>query len=205
MTDIQLGGFSTASLDYIPPSTSSKPSPSENPNGHIRFHGKISTELPPDRPEVQRTGFAAWRTLDRPATMFGKSLWNTEAYTYLALRIKSDGRSYFVNLQTETIVPTDIHQHRLYAKRPGEWETILIKWSEFVRTNHGALVEPQSEMQRSKVRTIGIGLTDRISGDFDISIERMWATNNVLDRGPSEIAPSHTMLRHKRSGQMLDN
>lgn len=102
-----------------------------------------------------------------------------DAYAYLALRIKSDGRKYYVNLQTESIVPTDIHQHRLYARRPGEWETVLIKWSEFVRTNYGIVVEPQRELMKGKIRTVGIGLTDRVPGKFDLSIERIWGTNKV--------------------------
>jgi NADH dehydrogenase [ubiquinone] 1 alpha subcomplex assembly factor 1 len=102
-----------------------------------------------------------------------------DAYAFLALRIKSDGRKYFVNIQTESIVPTDIHQHRLYARRPGEWETVLIKWSEFVRTNHGVVVEPQREMLKAKIRTVGIGLIDRIPGEFDLSIERIWGTNRM--------------------------
>jgi NADH dehydrogenase [ubiquinone] 1 alpha subcomplex assembly factor 1 len=177
MSDKDIGGFSTSNLDWIPPSTDPNPPPSENKNGHARFHGKISIELPVNRPEVQRTGFAAWRTYDRPFTIFGKSLWDMDAYAFLALRIKSDGRKYFVNLQTESIVPTDIHQHRLYARRPGEWETVLIKWSEFVRTNHGIVVEPQREMLKQKIRTVGIGLIDRIPGKFDLTIERIYGTN----------------------------
>lgn len=100
---------------------------------------------------------------------------------YLALRVKSDSRKYFVNVQTESIVYTDIHQHRLYAKRPGEWETVLIKWSEFVRTNYGRAVEPQTEMLTQKIRSIGIGLTDRIPGPFDLSINKIWATNEVVE------------------------
>lgn len=148
---------------------------------HAYFHGTISTKLPQNRPEVQRTGFAAWRTLDRPPTLFGRSLWDIDPYTYLALRIKSDGRKYFVNVQTESIVPTDIHQHRLYAKRPGEWETVLIKWHEFVRTNHGAVVEPQTEMLTQKVRTVGIGLIDRIPGEYHLRIQSMWATNGLTE------------------------
>lgn len=102
-------------------------------------------------------------------------------YTYLAMRIKSDGRSYFVNVQTESVVPTDLHQHRLFAKRPGEWETVIIKWNDFVRTNHGFVVEPQTEMLRQKVRSIGVGLTDRVPGPFELCIERMWATNNMSE------------------------
>lgn len=82
-----------------------------------------------------------------------------------------------MNVQTESIVHTDIHQHRLYAQRPGEWETILIKWDEFVRTNHGEVVEPQTEILTQKVRTVGIGLTDRVPGPFDLAINKVWATN----------------------------
>jgi NADH dehydrogenase [ubiquinone] 1 alpha subcomplex assembly factor 1 len=179
MSDADMGGFSRANLDWIPPSASPQPSPSENKNGHAKFHGSISIELPINKPHIQRTGYAAWRTKDRLPTIFGKSLWDIDPYAFLALRIKSDGRKYFVNIQTESIVPTDLHQHRLYARRPGEWETVLIKWNEFVRTNHGIVVEPQTELLRQKVRTVGIGLIDRIPGDFELCVERIWATNEL--------------------------
>lgn len=181
MSDIDIGGFSTANLDYIPPSTesTSHSSATENTKGHVRFHGVISTRLPIDRPHIQRTGYSAWRTKDRGSTLFGRTVWDIDPYTYLALRIRSDGRKYFVNVQTDSIVPTDLHQHRLYARRPGEWETVLIKWNEFVRTNHGVVVEPQSELLRQKVRTVGIGLIDRIEGPFELEIERIWASNRL--------------------------
>ncbi|KAL7621569.1 hypothetical protein AAE478_008894 [Parahypoxylon ruwenzoriense] len=175
MSDVDIGGFSQAALDWVPPS------PQDNVKGHARFHGHISTALPPHRPEIQRSGYAAWRTLDRPPTIFGRALWNIDMYAYLAMRIKSDGRSYLVNVQTESVVPTDLHQHRLFARRPGEWETVLIKWNDFVRTNHGFVVEPQTEILRQKVRSVGVGLTDRVPGPFDLSIERIWATNDVSE------------------------
>lgn len=186
MSDADMGGFSQAFLDWVPPVTISKPAPGENNKGHIRFHGKISTELPVNKPQIQRTGYAAWRTLDRGPTIFGKSLWDIDPYAYLALRIKSDGRKYFVNVQTESIVPTDLHQHRLYARNPGEWETVLIKWNEFVRTNHGVVVEPQTEMLRQKVRTVGVGLIDRIPGDFELCVERIWASNRLTEQDAIE-------------------
>ncbi|CAN8100576.1 unnamed protein product [Discula destructiva] len=173
-SDADIGGFSNANLDWIPSSQ-------DNKNGHVKFHGKISIELPKNRPDVERSGYAAWRTLDRRRTIFGKSLWDIDPYAYLAMRFKSDGRSYLVNVQTESVVPTDLHQHRLFARRPGEWETVLIKWNDFVRTNHGFVVEPQHELLRQKVRTIGIGLTDRVPGPFEMCVERIWATNDARE------------------------
>ncbi|KAM3068256.1 hypothetical protein ACMFMG_009396 [Clarireedia jacksonii] len=179
MSDADIGGFSKVNFDWVPPTSNPHPTLSENKNGHVKFHGNISIELPPNRPHIQRSGYAAWRTQDQKLTIFGRSVWNIDAYAFLALRIKSDGRKYFVNLQTDSIVPTDIHQHRLYARRPGEWETVLIKWNEFVRTNHGVVVEPQTELLRQKLRTVGIGLIDRVPGPFELCIERIWGTNGL--------------------------
>lgn len=200
-----MGGYSKAQLDWIPPkSVSGKPSsldPAHNPNGHARFHGSVSIQLPKNRPDVERSGYAAWRTLHRPPTIFGRAIWDIDPYAFLALRIKSDGRSYLVNIQTESIVPTDLHQHRLFSKRPGEWETVVIRFNDFVRTNHGYVVEPQTEMLRQKVRTVGIGLTDRVPGPFDLSIERIWATNNPREADhiepEVEEAPKEGQLKSK--------
>ncbi|GAB1312119.1 putative complex I intermediate associated protein [Madurella fahalii] len=180
MSDIEIGGVSTSNLEWVPspPPSAGIPAPSPNSPGYARFFGTISTQLPKDRPDIKRTGYAAFRTQDRPPTIFGRSLWNIDPYVYLALRVKSDGRSYFVNVQTESVVPTDLHQHRLFVKKPGEWETVLIKWNDFVRTNHGFVVEPQTEIMRQKVKSIGVGLTDRIPGPFEFCIERIWATND---------------------------
>ncbi|KAI9783731.1 MAG: hypothetical protein M1835_003755 [Candelina submexicana] len=178
LSDADIGGFSRVSLEHISATATTPP--------HARFSGNISIELPSNRPQVHRTGYAAWRSIDRGFTLFGKSLWDIDPYTYLALRFRSDGRKYLVNVQTDSIVPTDLHQHRLYAQRPGEWETVLINWNEFVRTNHGAVVEPQSEMLRQKVRTVGIGLIDRVPGDFELGISRVWATNGLTDTDLAE-------------------
>jgi len=185
------GGFSKASLIYqsgaahieqLEGRIGGGEEEGEEPS-HAVFRGSISTELPPNRPDVHRSGFAAWRTRDRGMWLFGKLLWDIDPYKYLALRIKSDGRKYFVNIQTESIVPTDIHQHLLPTYTPGKWETVHIPFSAFVRTNYGMVVEPQKEMLRQKVRSVGIGLTDRVPGPFELCIADVYATNKAPARG----------------------
>lgn len=207
MSDVDIGGFSSASLDWIPTETSEGPSSAQSTpitNGYVRFHGNISTELPTDRPDVQRSGYAAFRTNDRGPTIFGRSLWNIDPYQYLAMRVKSDGRSYLVNVQTESIVPTDLHQHRLFVKRPGEWETVLIRWNDFVRTNHGVVTEPQTEILRSKVRTVGVGLTDRVPGPFELCIESIWATNDLAEAGgPADVSAPEAGELKNRHGEKI--
>lgn len=191
MSDNLIGGSSKSHLDFVteehgcisprnPSASNTTPTaPHPQPSSYARFYGQISTALPDDKPVIKRSGYAAFRTPDQAPTLFGRSVWDIDPYTYLALRIKSDGRSYFVNVQTEGVEPTDLHQHRLFAKRPGQWETVLVGWNDFVRTSYGFVVEPQTELLRQKVKTIGIGLTDRVEGPFELCIEKMWATNQV--------------------------
>ncbi|PFH58381.1 hypothetical protein XA68_13745 [Ophiocordyceps unilateralis] len=159
--------------------SSSSSSPTQSPTSYARFHGSISVRLPPDRPTIGRSGYAAFRTPDQRPTVFGRSVWDIDPYVYLGLRVKSDGRAYFINVQTEAIEPSDLHQHRLFVKRPGQWETVFVKWNDFVRTNHGFVVEPQTELLRQKVGTLGFGLTDRVEGPFELCVERVWATNDA--------------------------
>lgn len=195
MCDSKMGGFSKASFTFQEGREHQNSTReqgiigdgNENEAGeepsHVLFKGSISTELPPNQPDVQRSGYAAWRTRDRGWWMFGKLLWDIDPYTFLALRVKSDGRKYFVNIQTESIVPTDIHQHLLPCYTPGQWETVIIPFHAFVRTNYGMVVEPQREMLRQKVRSVGIGLTDRVPGPFELCIADVYATNAAPVKG----------------------
>jgi NADH dehydrogenase [ubiquinone] 1 alpha subcomplex assembly factor 1 len=204
MSDKLIGGSSESNLDFVSASSSSSSSsssPTREPSSYARFHGSISTSLPDDRINIQRTGYAAFRTPDQLPTVFGRGMWDIDPYLYLAMRVKSDGRSYLINVQAETIEPSDLHQHRLFSQRPGQWETVLVKWNDFVRTNHGFVVEPQTELLRQKVKTVGIGLTDRVPGPFELCIERVWATNDPSE-GDAVVEPAETGLKNRKGGNV---
>lgn len=194
MSDKGIGGFSTSDLTYHAGNTpvlnlgqhaitiqeelaaAAQDSNLEPP--HMLWQGRISTELPRNNPQIQRTGFAGWRTRDMGYSLFGKVLWDLGQYNYLTLRFKSDGRKYFVNIQTDSLVATDLHQHILPTSNAGAWEVVTIPFGAFVRTNHGLVVEPQNEMNRMKVRSVGIGLTDRIQGPYELRVAEIFASNS---------------------------
>jgi NADH dehydrogenase [ubiquinone] 1 alpha subcomplex assembly factor 1 len=199
MSDDLIGGSSTTRFDFVAQQSESTTldSLSSSPSSYARFHGHISTALPDDKPVIKRSGYAAFRTPDQPATLLGRSVWDIDPYSFLALRIRSDGRSYLVNVQTEGVEPTDLHQHRLFAKCPGKWETVYVNWNDFVRTSYGFVVEPQTELLRQKVRSIGIGLTDRVEGPFELCIERIWATNDIEGEAAASVKESGNLKNRK--------
>lgn len=43
------------------------------------------------------------------------------------------------------------------------------------------VVEPQTSMMTQKIKSIGIGLTDRVEGPYDLCIHRIWGTNGMSE------------------------
>ncbi|CAE6446581.1 unnamed protein product [Rhizoctonia solani] len=156
-SDSDLGGNSTAHLDH-------------HSDGYARFWGDMR--------------------LDSRPTLFGQIYDDLSLHKYLALRVKAAGEphtrnSYFVNIQTDGPIQTDLWQHRLYFQTDGEWEDISIPLSDFVMTNQGDLVQNQVRMMREKVRTIGISILggkSRTQGKYELGIEFIRAVNEDLQQ-----------------------
>ncbi|CEH14831.1 COMPLEX I INTERMEDIATE-ASSOCIATED PROTEIN 30, MITOCHONDRIAL [Ceraceosorus bombacis] len=71
------------------------------------------------------------------------------------------GPKYFVNIQTDGPVTSDLFQHRLWLdhSKGSEWQDVVIPFADFVLLNAGTVASSQMEMMREKVRTIGISAT----------------------------------------------
>ena len=72
-----------------------------------------------------------------------------------------------------------------------------------MRTNHGVVVEPQTELLRQKVRTVGVGLIDRVPGDFELCVERIWATNGLSEEEILEDERKEEGLLKSRHGEKI--
>lgn len=201
MSDADGGGYSTVNFDIIdnrpkdtPAEAPAKGTTADRPTilqksekrigfakdplvyGH--FHGSISFKLPQNRPEIERSGYAGWRMHDRKRSIFMSRLFDLEPYKFIAFRVKSDGHKYFINIMTDTMFETDLHQHRLFTTRPNEWETIVVSPTDFVRTNQGRIFENQQQgILLRKIRNIGISKIDRTEGPYSLMIEKIWASS----------------------------
>lgn len=196
MSDADVDCYSTSNLDFVP-ATQTEPS-------HANFHGTISTKLPPHRRDIVRAGYAGWATLDKKYTIFGRSFWNLDMFSHLCLRVKSDGRKYFVNIRTDSIVETDVHQHRLVTRKRGEWETVVLGLNDFVRTNGGEPINPQNEMMTSSVKSVGISVLDRIPKPFELHIAKIWATVNFENDPEFKDSPIVEQRRQIREEHFKD-
>lgn len=203
-SDQELGGFSTAALDIVDDKDG-------NPS-HAHFHGVLNLDLPKNRPDIVQSGYAMFRTRDQPAgnalqrlfdgnAQYGSgTYWDWETCTHLMLKVKGDRRKYFINIQAESALPTDIYQHRLFLKSPGQWETVLVPLKDFILTNWGVIQE-QRTMNLNQVKTVGIGLIDKQYGPFSLQIESMEAVDS--DKVPRDAPQAKSLPIKSIPGQEL--
>ncbi|KAG5422069.1 hypothetical protein I9W82_001162 [Candida metapsilosis] len=177
-SDKEIGGYSEAHLDY------------DAAEKCAHFHGNLSLDLPKDNPQVTRSGYAMFRTKDQPSSIvWGDKYWDWTDYSALALRVKGDRRKYIVNIQANTPLVTDLFQHRLFLQNPGSWETVVIPLNDFVMTNWG-VIQDGSELNKSEVKTVGIGLLDKQYGPFSLKIDWIKVMSGV---DVSEIARNENL------------
>ncbi|WFD35446.1 hypothetical protein MCUN1_002300 [Malassezia cuniculi] len=67
---------------------------------------------------------------------------------------------FFVNVQTDGPVSTDIYQHRLWLdeSKGDEWQTVTLALDDFVLTNSGVVSDSQVEMMRERILSVGISV-----------------------------------------------
>jgi len=151
-------------------------------------------------PPAPHSGCIELVDLQSRPSLFGDVLDNIEFHDYLALRLRLGGdpilhNSYFVNLQTNGPITTDVWQHRIYFQKKNEWEDLFIPFRNFVRTNNGELSETQLEMS-DKLRSVGISLLGGnagIAGKYEINIDSIRIVNEedaVSDLHPGSDADS---------------
>ncbi|CAG8450590.1 793_t:CDS:2 [Ambispora gerdemannii] len=161
------------------------------PEGYGKFHGNITTPTSSPSTNINnihksqrpKFGYAGIRTKKSKFTLLGTPAWDTTLFRYLTMRLRGDRRKYYVNLQTDTPILTDLWQHRLFLRRPGEWEIVMIPFEDFILTNHGVIQTPQILMMRERINTIGFSVLDRKTGPFSLEIDYIKAMNTEFSEG----------------------
>jgi len=210
--DADIGGTSTVHLDLD--ETSALPGPAgtppvRRPTG--RFWGDMRLEVRRGYEGRIRAGYAGFRNKPR-TSLFGTITDDVTFHRYLALRVRVGGapslrNSYYVNLQTEGPIATDLWQHRLFFRRTdGGWEDVFIDFNDFVLTNAGQVVTGRVQMNRERVRSVGVSLlggNTHSAGPYELGIDSISIINDddipafALQLPPSQQEPAKEGVEEK--------
>ncbi|KAA1467340.1 complex I intermediate-associated protein CIA30 [Dentipellis sp. KUC8613] len=181
--DADMGGTSTAHLELDTDPAHNEP---VGKPATAKFWGEMRLGVRPGLEGRIRGGYAGFRNKHRP-TLFGELTDDVSEHSYLALRLRAAGHprtrnSYFVNIQTDGPISTDLWQHRLYFNRnDGGWEDVFIPFDAFVLTNAGEIAPDQLTMLRERIRTVGISLlggNSGVEGPYELGIDEIRAVND---------------------------
>jgi uncharacterized surface protein with fasciclin (FAS1) repeats len=120
----------------------------------LEFSGNISLE--------NRGGFASIRT--RPADL------NLTGYNTIALRVKGDGRTYYLNLRTASARAAGSYRAPLRTRK-GTWQEVRIPLTDFTYSAFGRRVAGAERLTADKIRSVGFTLADKQSGPFRFEVD----------------------------------
>lgn len=141
INDGVMGGLSTGGLR-----------PTEQ--GTAVFAGVVSLE--------NNGGFASVRS--RPGE------YDLRGHAGLSLHVRGDGRTYKLNLKTDRSFDGVLYRVP-FETRSGEWQTIELRFSDFVPTFRGRVLRDAQPLDLSRVSSVGLMISDKQSGPFRLEVE----------------------------------
>jgi len=134
------------------------------------FSGNLSLE--------NRGGFTSIRT--RPKDL------NLEGYDTIALRLKGDGRTYYINLMNSSRSAASSYRAPIKTKKDN-WQEIRISFKDFVFTSYGRNVAGAAPLKAKDIQSLGITLADKKAGPFRLELSWIRAEKGTV----TERATSH--------------
>lgn len=137
------------------------------------FSGILSTRLPKDG-KIKFAGYCNITTIPIYKSFFRKINHDWSEYTHLVLRVRGDGRTYSINLNTSDIFDltwNDLYQYGLYTRGGPYWQYVRIPFSKFVFSSKGRVQDRQPAVGLHEVSRLGITLADDIPGHFRLEID----------------------------------
>lgn len=141
--DVVMGGVSRSAFEQAGP-------------GVARFRGTVSLE--------NSGGFASVRTPPRD--------WGTAGARSFVLRVRGDGKTYKFTLRTGDGFDGIQYQQRFVAPA-GAWHDVELPVSGFVATFRGRKVPFAPALDAARVRALGLMISDRQAGPFELHVDRI--------------------------------
>ena len=139
------------------------------------FSGNLSLE--------NRGGFTSIRT--RPKDL------NLDGYDTIALRLKGDGRIYYINLMNSSRSAASSYRAPIETKKDN-WQEVHISLKDFVYTSYGRIVTRAAPLKAKDIQSLGITLADKKAGPFRLELswiraEKRTVTEDATSPGGKDI------------------
>jgi len=129
-------------------------------DGNLIFSGNVSLK--------NNGGFASMRTL--PVKM------NLEEYSHLSLRVKGDGNRYSFRLWTSSRWDEASYVTN-FETIENEWTEVHLPLKDFYPQFRGYQLRDYPALDASKIRQLGILISDKQEGEFKIAVDWIKASN----------------------------
>lgn len=137
------------------------------------FSGILSSRLPKDG-RIKHAGYCNITTTSKYKSFKREVSHDWSPYTHLILRVRGDGRSYSINLNTRDLFDltwNDLYQYVLHTRGGPYWQYIKIPFSKFVFSSKGRVQDKQIPIMLDGIKQLGITLADDIPGHFKLEID----------------------------------
>ncbi|XP_002741312.1 complex I intermediate-associated protein 30, mitochondrial-like [Saccoglossus kowalevskii] len=159
-TDKEMGGKSEA--EFI-----------MSKNNKALFCGHLTTEIPRDG-VTEYSGYCTLKSKQLYKSFNRKLQMDLTPYNVVNMRVRGDGRSYMVNLLTESFFSNnkdDMWNYFLFTRGGPYWQELTIPFSKFFLTHRGRIQDRQASVDLERVNAIGLTMADAVDGDFALEID----------------------------------
>eukprot|EP00947_MAST-08B_sp_MAST-8B-sp1_P000363 g363.t1 len=129
---------------------------------HAVFSGTLSLAR---SGRLKRSGYAAIISEREPGGPI-----DLEGYKALEMKVRTDGRTYMVNLSMDTLMDDDLYQGFVMVE-PGEWHTLELPFDRFLLTARGRPRDVQRKLDVEGMWGMGVTLADKKDGDFKFEVQ----------------------------------
>lgn len=137
------------------------------------FHGDLNTR-PPNDGRTKKAGWANMMAIKQHGAFHILRDLEWQNYTELVLRVRGDGRTYMLNIQTHgeyDIFWHDLYCFPLYTRGGPYWQEYRVPFSKFYFAHKGKIQDSQMKVPLYRVTGMNISLADRVDGPFCLEIE----------------------------------
>lgn len=149
--------------------------------------GELSTRVPNDG-RIDNAGYVNITSINKRMS-FGrlKLLEHWVNYTHLTMKVRGDGRKYWINLKIYREYDMhwdDRYHYPLHTRGGPYWQEVKIPFSKFFLGHKGVIQDRQAAITLQIMQSISFTLKDQIHGPFQLEIKDIGLVRN--DSGDDE-------------------